>query len=340
MTARHSTPPATRQPTSSGYPLLTVRDLAIHFGSPHRPIRAVDGVDFDIREGETVALVGESGCGKSVTAMALARLLPEPAARYVGGRIRYRSMDVLAMAAKPLRALRGGEIAYIFQEPSNALNPVFRIGYQIAEALRQHQPNADPRVETAALLRMVGLTDTERTARAYPHELSGGMQQRAMIALALAGHPRLLVADEPTTALDVTIQAQILELLQKLQRDLGMAILLITHNLGLVAGVAHRVNVMYAGRIVEAGPTANILTTPHHPYTRGLLAAVPQLTGSADRLTGISGVVPPPDRLPAGCRFHPRCPLARTPCRDAEPDEETTGPQRTVRCHFWQEVSA
>ncbi len=323
---------------SGGYPLLAVRDLQVHFGSPANPIRAVDGVDFDIRESETVALVGESGCGKSVTAMALARLLPAPPARYVAGRIRYRSMDVLAMGDKQLRTLRGSEIAYIFQDPANALNPVFRIGDQIGEVIRLHRRRTDPRVETVALLRMVGMADPERTARAYPHQLSGGMQQRAMIALALAGQPRLLVADEPTTALDVTIQAQILELLQKLQRDLGMAMLWITHNLGLVAGMAHRVNVMYAGRLVESGPTREVLTHPRHPYTCGLLHAVPQLSGHGERLSGIDGVVPPPTRIPAGCRFHPRCPLARALCRTEEPELQTVSTTRGSRCHFWQEV--
>ena len=320
-------------------PLAEVRDLKVYFGSRTHPVRAVDGVDFHIHEGETIALVGESGCGKSVSSMALARLVPEPPGFYAGGQVLYRGADVLDMSNRRLQQVRGDEISYIFQDPGASLNPVFRVGYQIGEAIRLHRPGVAVQREVAALLKMVGMADPDRTARAYPHQLSGGMQQRAMIAMALACRPRLLVADEPTTALDVTIQAQILELLTSLQKQLGMAILLITHNLGLVAGTAHRVYVMYAGRMVESGPTEVVLAHPRHPYTKGLLEAVPRLEGGAGRLKGIDGTVPNPAHWPVGCRFHPRCALARERCRQEEPAAETVGSGHRSSCHFWQEVS-
>lgn len=318
-------------------PLLDVQDLRVHFAVRRGKIRAVDGVSLRIGEGETVALVGESGCGKSVTGLSLAKLVPSPPGEYVGGRILYRAQDVLTMSESELRALRGREIAYVFQEPSESLNPVFTIGYQIEEAIRLHRRDLDPRAGTLHWLKRVGLPDPEHQYRAYPHQLSGGMQQRAMIAMALACHPRLLVADEPTTALDVTIQAQIMDLLAGLQQELGMAVLLITHNLGLVAEVARRLYVMYAGRIVESGPTEWILKQPAHPYTRGLLAAVPTLAGARE-LKGIEGSVPNPLERPAGCAFHPRCPLAREMCRQREPALESAGADRDVRCWFWKET--
>ena len=319
--------------------LVSVRDLRVHFGRPEAPIRAVDGVSFDIRSGETVALVGESGCGKSVTALSLTRLTP--GARYgSGSEVRFRGDDVLAMAPDALRRIRGSEIAYVFQEPGASLNPVFRAGYQVQEAIRLHRPDADAAAETLELIRLVGLPNPERVVRSYPHELSGGMQQRVMIAMALACRPNLLIADEPTTALDVTIQAQILELLQELQRRLKMAVLLITHNLGLVADVAHRVNVMYAGRIVECGLTQDVLRQPLHPYTRGLLNAVPRLSGGPDRMVGIEGTVPNPGRLPPGCAFHPRCRMAAAVCRESEPGVSDAGGERSVRCHFWKSMTS
>ncbi len=315
-------------------PLLDVDTLRVYFRTRAAPIRAVDGVSFAVGPGETAALVGESGCGKSVTALALARLVAAPG--YVaGGRIRLAGEELLAMSPARLRQARGAEIAYIFQEPAASLNPVFRVGWQIAEALRLHRPAADARAETRRWLERVGLPDPAGAARAYPHQLSGGMQQRAMIAMALACHPRLLVADEPTTALDVTIQAQILRLLARLQQDLGMAVLLITHNLALVAGVARRVHVMYAGRIVEAGPVATLLVRPAHPYTRGLLAAVPRLAAGRARLAGIPGSVPDPARLPTGCPFHPRCDRAQLRCREQDPAAIPVSEGHTVRCHFW-----
>jgi len=257
--------------------LLQVRDLRTYFGRKDHPVRAVDGVSFTVGQGETVALVGESGSGKSVTALSLARLLPASQAYHAGGEIVFGGRDVLAMGDAELRALRGADIAYVFQEPGSSLNPVFTIGYQIAEAVRLHRPDVDARGETLEWLGRVGIPEPETRFDSYPHQFSGGMQQRVMIAMALACRPKLLVADEPTTALDVTIQAQILKLLAKLQRELNMAMLLITHNLALVAQNADRVYVMRAGEIVESGPTEQILRRPQHPYTQALLAAVPRL---------------------------------------------------------------
>ena len=314
--------------------LLDVRDLRTYFGSEEHPVRAVDGVSFRIARGETVALVGESGCGKSVTALSLA-CLAGSAARCAGGEVLFEGRDVLRMSESELRHVRGREISYVFQEPGASLNPVLRVGEQIAEAIRLHRPDVKVNIEVARLMRLVGLPDPEQRMHAYPHELSGGMQQRVMIAMALACDPKLLVADEPTTALDVTIQAQIMELLSDLQLKLGMAVLLITHNLGLVAGVAHWTNVMYAGRIVESGLTEAVLSAPRHPYTRALLDAVPRLEGSASRLKGIDGSVPNPALLPAGCKFHPRCPKCQPVCREQEPDWSHAGEGHDVRCHFW-----
>ena len=314
--------------------LLQVSDLKVFFGSAKSPIRAVDGVSFDIPKASTVALVGESGCGKSVTALSLARLVPAPPGIYAGGQVLFDGRDVLRMSERQLSGLRGADMSYVFQEPGSALNPVFRVGYQVMEAIRLHRRDTDPRDEAVKLLNMVGLPDPERRLDAYPHELSGGMQQRVMIAMALACRPRLLVADEPTTALDVTIQAQILELIGSLQRQLHMAVLLITHNLGLVADVAHVVNVMYAGRIVESGRTEDALTKPAHPYTRGLLDAVPRLDGKRGRMKGIEGSVPHPARLPPGCKFAPRCPKAQDKCRGVEPEITPAGAGHTVRCFF------
>ena len=316
--------------------LLDVQDLRTSFKAKRGMVRAVDGVSFAVRKGETVALVGESGCGKSVTALSLARLVPQPPGVYEGGRILYEGRDVLRMDEAVLRELRGKEISYVFQEPGESLNPVFRVGYQIGEAIRLHRANVNVRDEVIRLMNLVGLPEPERRMDAYPNELSGGMQQRAMIAMALACSPNLLIADEPTTALDVTIQAQIMELLGSLQKQLGMAVLLITHNLGLVADVAHWINVMYAGRIVESGPTEDVLTHPKHPYTIGLLEAVPRLEGTAGRLKGIDGTVPNPAQLPSGCKFHPRCGKCQAICREKEPAFEEAAPSHSVKCHFWR----
>ncbi len=316
--------------------LLQVDDLRVQFDLGGEPIRAVDGVSFSIRQGETVALVGESGCGKSVTASALARLVPQPPGRYASGRILYGGRDVLRMDESELRHIRGKEIAYVFQEPADSLNPVFTVGYQVGEAIRLHRPGVAVRGEVVRLMNLVGLPEPEKRMTAYPHELSGGMQQRVMIAMALACQPSLLVADEPTTALDVTIQAQIMDLLASLQKKLNMAVLLITHNLGLVADVTHWINVMYAGRIVESGPTADVLRSPKHPYTIGLLEAVPRLEGSVGRLKGIEGTVPNPAEMPPGCKFHPRCPKCQAICRAQEPGWDRVAEHHAVKCHFWK----
>lgn len=315
--------------------LLSVNDLRFYFRTKSAPIRAVDGVSFAVDNGETAALVGESGCGKSVTAMALSRLVPAPG-YHAGGEIIFNGVDTIKINADLLRKMRGAEISYVFQEPSQSLNPVFTVGYQIGETLRLHRRGIDIRDEMLRLLNMVGITDAGHRLRSYPHELSGGMQQRVMIAMALACRPKLLVADEPTTALDVTVQAQILELLVRLQDEFGMAILLITHNLGIVADMARRVNVMYAGRIVERGLTEEILSSPKHPYTRGLLAAVPRLHSDNKRMSGIPGTVPNPASLPTGCKFHPRCPLATDLCRRNEPAEEKVSETQGVKCHYWK----
>jgi oligopeptide/dipeptide ABC transporter ATP-binding protein len=309
-------------------PLLEIQDLRVDFGAR----RVVDGVSLSIDEGQTLCLVGESGCGKSVTALSIARLLPTPPARHAGGRILLQGRDVLAMSPTELRSIRGGVVSYIFQEPGASLNPVMRIGAQVLESLRLHVPARAHDAEVVRLLRLVGIPAPERRARDYPHELSGGMQQRVMIAMALATEPKLLVADEPTTALDVTIQAQIIELLRDLQREMGMAILLITHNLGLVADIAQRVAVMYAGQIVEEAPALRLLSQPVHPYTRALIRSVPEIGGGLDRLPAIPGNVPAPGHWPAGCRFAPRCAAALATCSTTMPPLTPGPPGHLVRC--------
>ncbi len=266
-------------------PLLRVENLGIEFGPADAPVKAVDGVSFAMAAGETLAVVGESGSGKSVTALALTRLLATPPARYVSGAIQFQGREVMTMPAPELRALRGKQIAYIFQEPSSSLNPVFTIGYQIREAIEQHRPEVrDVRGEIVRALDLVGIRDAATRLGDYPHQLSGGMQQRVMIAMALACQPNLLVADEPTTALDVTIQKQIMDLLRELKSKTNMAILLITHNFGLVSDFADRVVVMFRGKIVESGPTAEVLRHPQHPYTRALIECVPKLGQKQRRL--------------------------------------------------------
>ena len=317
--------------------LVEVRNLCITLGKRTQPVKVVDGVSLTLRAGETVALVGESGCGKSLTALAMARLLPSPPARCESGEIFFQGRNVLEMTEKELQSLRGDEISYVFQEPASSLNPVFTVGNQVGEAVRLHRQGTNVDSEVISLLRLVGIPDPETRRKAYPHQLSGGMQQRVMIAMALACKPRVLIADEPTTALDVTIQAQILELLLRLQEELGMAILLITHNLGLVADVAHEVHVMYAGRIVESGPAVEVLTNPTHPYTTALLNAVPRLEGTRGRLRGIPGTVPNPGFLPEGCRFHPRCEKRTELCSTEEPEPERLDQSHWVTCHHWNE---
>lgn len=321
---------------NSREPILSVADLKISFSSDEGTIRAVDGVDLVVHENETVALVGESGCGKSLTALALARLVTGPGLSLTGT-IRVAGDDVLTMPEARLRALRGATLSYIFQDPAASLNPVLRVGDQIAEVIRLHRQVPDVTAEVIRLMTLVGLPNPASRRKAYPHEFSGGMQQRVMIAMALACQPRILVADEPTTALDVTIQAQIFTLLSDLQSQLKMAVLLITHNLGLVARNAARVYVMYSGRVMESGPVAEVLGQPAHPYTKGLLAAVPRLNRPVARMIGIDGSVPHPAHLPTGCRFHPRCPLAGEVCRQREPVMEEVKEGHSVRCHYWKQ---
>mgnify|MGYP000241756673 CR=1 FL=1 len=315
---------------------LEVRDLSVTFGRGRVAVHAVDGVDLALRGPETVALVGESGCGKSVTALALTRLVLQ-SGESIRGHVWLHGRDLLAMRERELRDIRGRVISYVFQEPATSLNPVMSVGAQIAEAIRLHRGAVEVADEVVRLMRLVGFTDPERQRRQYPHQFSGGMQQRAMIAMALACHPQILVADEPTTALDVTIQAQIFQLLAALQAELGMAILLITHNLGLVAAHASRLYVMYAGQIVERGSSLALLRAPEHPYTRGLLAAVPRLRRARARLKGIEGTVPSGADWPRGCRFHPRCPRAVERCRQEAPVWERVAEDHEVRCHCWRQ---
>ena len=294
--------------------LLEIKNLKMDFGIGADALRAVDGVSLTIGAGETVCLVGESGCGKSVTALSIAQLVPTPPANYVGGEILLNGRDVLKMSNSELRGIRGGVVSYVFQEPGASLNPVFRIGNQIKESLKLHKPENATNAEVIRLLKLVGIPAPESRIKNYPFEMSGGMQQRVMIAMALASEPKLLVADEPTTALDVTIQAQILELLHDLKQRLGMAILLITHNLGIVGDMADRVAVMYAGQIVELSPAKELLRRPLHPYTKALINSVPKLAGGASRLSAIPGNVPRIGNFPPGCRFAPRCPIAKPEC--------------------------
>ncbi len=308
-------------------PLLEIRDLRVSFATERGEARAVDGVTLEISPGETLGLVGESGCGKSLTALSILRLVPEPPGRTLpGSSILYRGQELVGAGASRLRAVRGAEIGMVFQEPMTSLNPVYRLGDQVGEALRTHTraTRAEVRAEVTELLGRVGLPEPERARRAYPHELSGGMRQRVMIAMAIACRPSLLVADEPTTALDVTVQAQILELIDSLRRELGMAVLLISHDLAVVSRVADRVAVMYAGRIVEQAPADAFFAAPAHPYAEGLLRAVPSVEARTE-LAVIPGRVPDPTAWPRACRFHPRCPYAWDRCRADEPPLAAAG---------------
>jgi peptide/nickel transport system ATP-binding protein len=314
--------------------VLDVRDLRVSFPAPdgHR-FFPVDGVTFTLDRGETLALVGESGCGKSLTSLALLRLVPPPGRVEPGSIIRLGDTDVLSLTGEALRHIRGRRVGMIFQDPMTSLNPVFTVGDQIAEGVRAHLPvtRAEARERARALLQEVGIPDPAGRLDAYPHQLSGGMRQRVMIAIALAAEPEILVADEPTTALDVTVQAQILEVLDRLRQARGMAVLLITHDLGIVAGRADRVAVMYAGQIVEEAPTPELFAHPSHPYTQGLFASVPRISGPVTRLTPIGGTVPPPTAWPAGCRFRPRCPQAFEKSQ-LPPELLPVGPDHRMRC--------
>ncbi|MFG1905960.1 ABC transporter ATP-binding protein [Kribbella sp. NPDC048928] len=315
--------------------MLSVRDLRVEFATAGGVVAAVDGASFDVGAGETVALLGESGSGKSVTAQAVLGIVPKPAGRITGGSITYDDRDLLAPGVA--KGLRGREIAMVFQDPLSSLNPVFRVGTQIAEMFRRHRGASRREARAAALelMQRVGIPAASKRLDDYPHQFSGGMRQRVMIAMALALSPRLLIADEPTTALDVTVQAQIMDLLTRLQAEEGMSLVLITHDLGVVAGVADRVVLMYAGRVVETGPLREVYERSAHPYTTGLMASIPALEGPRNRLTPIQGSPPDLLALPTGCPFRPRCPHADALCEDVEPILEPfpTRPLHQAACH-------
>jgi oligopeptide/dipeptide ABC transporter ATP-binding protein len=320
--------------------LLEVSNLRTFFETDAGVSRAVDGVSFAVEAGEIVGVVGESGSGKSVTSLSILGLVPRPPGRIEkGSSVRFKGEELVGAPEARLRQVRGNEIAMIFQEPMTSLNPVYPVGEQIAEALRLHRKlgKREARARAVELLREVGIADPEERARAYPHQLSGGMRQRVMIAIALSCEPALLIADEPTTALDVTIQAQILELILALRERRGMGVLLITHDLGVVAEVCDRVVVMYGGEVVEQGSVEELFRDPRHPYTRGLLAAIPRLGKRVERLAAIPGTVPAPTAWPQGCRFHPRCAEALPRCADEAPPLVTLGAGRSVRCWLEEE---
>ncbi|HEX4017076.1 MAG TPA: ABC transporter ATP-binding protein [Frankiaceae bacterium] len=331
-------------PKPDAEPLLSVEDLRVHFHTDNGVVRAVDGVSWDVRPGETLGIVGESGSGKSVSAMSIMGLVPSPPARFPTGRIMFRGEDLLTATDSRLRTLRGKEVSMIFQDPLTALNPVFKVGSQIAEVIRVHESLSRSKAKARAvdLLGEVGIPNPRGRAKEYPHQFSGGMRQRAMIAMALALNPALLLADEPTTALDVTVQAQIMELLEGLQEQRGTAIVLITHDLGLVASHADRVMVMYAGRVAEYAETDDIYYHPRHAYTFGLLSSLARLDQRrADRLEPIPGSPPSLIRVPSGCPFHPRCSFATKVCRTAEPPLVVQDvPSHLAACHHSDQVAA
>ncbi|QUL52970.1 ABC transporter ATP-binding protein [Paenibacillus tritici] len=319
--------------------LLEVSGLCTEFQTAAGTIRAVDGISLSVRKGETLGIVGESGCGKSITSLSIMQLLPKRISRIASGHIRFEGKDMLEMSMNEVRNIRGNRIAMIFQEPMTSLNPVFKIGRQISESARYHLKLSKKEAAERAveMLRKVGIPRPEKIAQQYAHQLSGGMRQRVMIAMAMVCNPQLLIADEPTTALDVTIQAQILDLMRDLQKNEGMSILMITHDLGVVAEMCDRVVIMYAGQIVEETDVATLYSNPLHPYTRGLLASLPQLAGDEERLSSIPGQVPNPANLPSGCRFAPRCPVAVDRCREQLPELLEVQPGHICRCILQQE---
>ena len=326
--------------TSDDNYLLQIKGLKTHFFTDDGVSPAVDGVDYEVRKGETLGVVGESGCGKSVTALSIMRLIPDPPGKIIAGDIVFEGQSLLALSNEEMRRIRGNKISMIFQEPMTSLNPVYTIGNQISEALRLHQglSKKDAHDRSIDMLQLVGIPLPERRVNEHPHQLSGGMRQRAMIAMALSCNPSLLIADEPTTALDVTIQAQILDLMVSLKADLDTAIILITHDLGVVAESAARVVVMYAGKVVEEADVYNIFEHPLHPYTEGLLESIPRIDHSIQkkaRLTEIQGVVPIPSQLPAGCHFHPRCPKVMDVCRHENPELKEEKSDHRVRCWLY-----
>ncbi len=319
--------------------LLKIEGLQTHFFTEAGTVRAVDGVSLMVRKGETLGIVGESGCGKSVTALSVLRLIPNPPGKIVGGNIYLNGRDLLKLPEDDMRKVRGASISMIFQEPMTSLNPVFTVGDQIAEGIRLHQrlSKRESWNKAIEMLRLVRVADPERRVKEYPHQMSGGMRQRVMIAMALSCNPQLLIADEPTTALDVTIQAQILELLSQLKSELGMAVMLITHDLGVVADTAARVAVMYAGRVVEEAPVMELFANPKHPYTQGLLSSIPRIEKSErrPRLQAIPGMVPDMLELPKGCKFQARCSKVFEPCSGEEPQLKEVAPNHRVRCYLY-----
>ncbi|HWP46885.1 MAG TPA: ABC transporter ATP-binding protein [Candidatus Limnocylindrales bacterium] len=321
-------------------PLLKVINLHTYFFTDEGVAKAVDGVDLEIHKGETLGVVGESGCGKSVTALSILRLIPDPPGKIIEGQILFKGQDLLKLSNSEMRKIRGNEISMIFQEPMTSLNPVFTIGNQIAEAIQLHQGlSKKASLEKAVdMLKLVGIPSPERRVKEYPHQLSGGMRQRAMIAMALSCNPSLLIADEPTTALDVTIQAQILDLINNLKRELGMAVILITHDLGIIAETAARVVVMYAGKVVEEADVYTLFEDPKHPYTQGLLRSIPRpdlgMTKET-RLQEIPGIVPSLTDLPPGCSFNPRCPKVMDICRKETPKLKEIKPGHKVSCWLY-----
>ncbi len=336
-----STVPDPGASPAAGEVLLQVKDLRTYFRGDEGTAKAVDGVSFSIRPGETLGLVGESGCGKSVSALSILRLIPDPPGSIEGGEILFGGRDLLRLAESEMEEIRGNDIAMVFQEPMTALNPVFSVGDQIVEAIRRHTDlgRAAARARAVEVLDLVGIPGPEDRVREYPHQLSGGMRQRVMIAMAASCHPQLLIADEPTTALDVTVQAQILELIADLQARTGMSVLLITHDLGVVAEVADQVAVMYAGRIVEHAAAEELFGAPRHPYTIGLFRSLPDLADPGERLHAIEGTVPSAFRLPSGCRYRTRCPIARERCASEDPVFEPIGSgSHLVACPFLEEA--
>lgn len=302
--------------------ILSVRDLHTHFRTDDGVVRAVDGVSFDLEQGETLGIVGESGSGKSVTCLSVLGLVPSPPAFFPRGEVLFENQDLLKQNQAQMEQIRGNQIAMIFQDPMTSLNPYLTVERQLTEVLELHRnvSRTEARKQCVEMLRKVGIPSPDKRIDQYPHEYSGGMRQRVMIAMALLCNPRILIADEPTTALDVTIQAQIMELIDELKQELGMSVILITHDLGVVAGTTDRVAVMYAGRIIESGATDDVFANPRHPYTRGLLASVPRLDQQQSELTAIPGLPPDLSALPAGCPFHPRCSEASDRCRQDYPD--------------------
>jgi peptide/nickel transport system ATP-binding protein len=315
-------------------PLIQIRNLKTYFGSGDKVIKALDGIDLDIKSGETLGIVGESGCGKTVASLSIMGLLPKPHGRVAGGEILYHGTDLLRLSEAEMRSIRGNQISMIFQEPMTSLNPVYTVERQIIEAVRAHVSLTKQEEKAMALemLVKVGIPEPSRRIHCFPHELSGGMRQRVMIAMALTCKPKLLIADEPTTALDVTIQAQILELLKALQKEFGMSIMVITHDMGVIADVADRVAVMYAGKIVEFASSTNVFSGPLHPYTIGLLECIPRISKDVQRLSTIPGMVPSPLDFPDGCRFSNRCQFSTETCRRLEPDLKEYAPSHRAAC--------